>query len=599
MRQRPAAVSHLPPLDLSRRGGAGARAAAAGPEGGAALHQLRRLDVEELGSVYESLLELQPAVDLEGERRLHLVASGERKETGSYYTPSSLVHELIESALALVMAEWLAAARRMGRELAKVRTREAEPAPADFRQAVRDVIRTCIYAVDKNPLAVDLCKVALWIEGHATGLSLGFLDHHVKCGDSLVGVFDLDVLWKGIPDGAYKPVTGDDAAVAKAVMKLNKGRRETGQRALEVSDGGDVGDPLRAQAGELRSLAEMPEETAGDVRAKEALYRGLREEGTTWWRYRVACDLWTAAFFAPLVAADGGGMRLSLVPTSDDVFLALDRLGALHGQVVDQAQGIRQRAGFFHWPLEFPEVFAAVGFDVVLGNPPWDLVKIEDKKFFAVRAPEIAAAGTASIRKRMIAALETSVNPADRALYQEYLTALRDAEAAAQFLRDSGRYPLSGRGSINLYAVFAETMMSAVRTDGAIGAIMPAGIVTDYGTRHFFQKIIGDHRLKRLMGFENEGKIFPSIDNKTKFCLLTLGGRDRRSPAADFVFFARQADDLHEEWRHYRMSREDLRLLRPNTLNSPSFRSGVDAELVKRIYRRVPVLIDESRGLDP
>ena len=211
------------------------------------------LDVEELGSVYEALLDYHPQVTIEGERsRFELVAGSERKSTGSYYTPPELVRELIKSALEPVIADRLAkagnkeekerallslkvcdpasgsghfvlaAARRIGRELARVRSGEAEPNPEDYRRAVRDVIRRCIYAVDKNPLAVDLCKVALWIEGHASGLPLSFLDNHVKNGDSLVGVLDLGVLETGVPDGAYKAVTGDDKKVASAVKKKNK-----------------------------------------------------------------------------------------------------------------------------------------------------------------------------------------------------------------------------------------------------------------------------------------------------------------------------------------------------------------------------------------
>ena len=163
-----------------------------------------------------------------------LAAGSQRKETGSYYTPPELVRELIESALVPVMQDrlaaaptreakeqallslticdpaagsghfLLAAARRVGRELAIVRSGEAEPAPETYRAALRDVIRHCLYAVDKNPLAVDLCKVALWIEGHAPGLPLSFLDHRIRCGDSLVGVFDLDVLKAGIPDVALQ-----------------------------------------------------------------------------------------------------------------------------------------------------------------------------------------------------------------------------------------------------------------------------------------------------------------------------------------------------------------------------------------------------------
>jgi hypothetical protein len=211
------------------------------------------LDVEELGSVYESLLEYHPNVTIDGERSsFELIAGSERKSTGSYYTPPELVRELIKSALEPVIENRLtkavtrddkerallslkicdpasgsghfvlAAARRLGRELARVRSGEAEPNPTDYRRAVRDVIRRCIYAVDKNSLAVDLCKVALWIEGHSEGLPLSFLDHHVKCGDSLIGVSDLKFLETGVPDDAYTPVTGDDKKIASEIRKRNK-----------------------------------------------------------------------------------------------------------------------------------------------------------------------------------------------------------------------------------------------------------------------------------------------------------------------------------------------------------------------------------------
>ena len=222
------------------------------------------LDVEEFGSVYESLLDYRPVVQLGDAsfvpHRFELAAGSERKQTGSYYTPPELVRELIDSALVPVIEDrlaaaktpeskegallalrvcdpasgsghfLLAAARRIAHELAKVRTGEEEPGLAQYRAAIRDVVRNCIYAVDKNPLAVDLCKVALWIEGHAAGLPLGFLDHHIKCGDSLVGVSDLSVLTNGIPDDAYKTVTGDDREAGKLYRQRNKQER-TGQRS--------------------------------------------------------------------------------------------------------------------------------------------------------------------------------------------------------------------------------------------------------------------------------------------------------------------------------------------------------------------------------
>jgi hypothetical protein len=275
------------------------------------------LDTEELGSVYESLLDYHPDVTIDGERsKFELVAGTERKSTGSYYTRPELVRELIKSALEPVIEDtlakaatrddkerallslkicdpasgsghfMLAAARRLGRELARVRSGEAEPNPADYRHAVRDVIRRCIYAVDKNPLAIDLCKVALWIEGHEPALPLSFLDHHVKCGDSLVGIFDLDVLRVGVPDDAYKPVTGDNKVVANEIKKRNRADAKALFRH-------SIQDSIDLLAGAFAAIADLPETAPDEVRTKEAAYGGLRR-GDEWERAKWACDLWTA-----------------------------------------------------------------------------------------------------------------------------------------------------------------------------------------------------------------------------------------------------------------------------------------------------------------
>lgn len=285
------------------------------------------LDVEELGSIYESLLDYHPVVRL-NPPGFELAWGSERKTTGSYYTPSELVRELIDRALVPVMEErlagadtrekkeaalkslkvldpasgsghfLLAAARHLGRELAKVRNGEEDPAPEAYREAVRDIIRECLYAVDKNPLAVDLCKVALWLEGHFPGLPLSFLDHHVKCGDSLVGVFDLAVLKEGIPDDAYNPVTGDDRQTASQYRRRNREEQER-QYSLFQEVVGRAADGPRALAPDFAALAELAENNPAEVQAKEELYHSLRH-GPTWWKLKVASDLWTGAFFAPL-----------------------------------------------------------------------------------------------------------------------------------------------------------------------------------------------------------------------------------------------------------------------------------------------------------
>jgi hypothetical protein len=380
------------------------------------------LDVEELGSIYEGLLDYHPQVarDPWG---FALAAGSQRKETGSYYTPPELVRELIESALVPVMQDrlaaattrdakerallslaicdpaagsghfLLAAARQVGRELAILRSGEAEPAPETYRAALRDVIRHCIYAVDKNPLAVDLCKVALWIEGHAPGLPLSFLDHRIRCGDSLVGVLDLDVLKNGVPDAAFKPLTGDDRAICTELRKRNKREREAPLGIEEAAL--SLGDLARG----FTELADMPDGTPDQVQRKSTRYRALAEDDPRSRRFRRACDAWTAAFFA---SRDPDQART--VPTTADVWNALAGRGD-QGQRPALIEDLRERFHFFHWRLAFPEVFERGGFDVMLGNPPWERIKLQEKEFFAGRDREIANAPNKAARQKKIEAL--------------------------------------------------------------------------------------------------------------------------------------------------------------------------------------------------
>jgi hypothetical protein len=347
------------------------------------------LDVEELGSVYESLLEYHPQLS-DAPLGFDLAWGSERKSTGSYYTPPDLVREVINSALVPVMEErlkpaktkeerekailsmrvidpaagsghfLLAAARRMGRELAKIRTEEEEPPPSAFRRAVREVIRECIYAVDKNPLAVDLCKVALWIEGHNAGQPLSFLDHHVKCGDSLVGVFDLEVLEEGIPDDAYKAVEGDDKAAAKHYRALNRETKKNRPTLPQFK----LPDKVTAA---IEALSHRDERTPEDVAAKEREYADL-VNSPAMQNLEHACNAWTAAFFVPLKMPEFRGR--DLVPTSSTVW---ERLSGrqIYGPLDGEIAKAKFAYSFFHWPVEFPDVFARGGFHVVVGNPPY------------------------------------------------------------------------------------------------------------------------------------------------------------------------------------------------------------------------------------
>ncbi|MGH8012604.1 MAG: Eco57I restriction-modification methylase domain-containing protein, partial [Candidatus Binataceae bacterium] len=588
------------------------------------------LDVEELGSVYESLLEYHPQISAQvsgappnvtitqladSPARLRvappnfdLAWGSERKSTGSYYTPPDLVRELINSALVPVMEDrlkrakskdeserailamrvidpaagsghfLLAAARRMGRELAKLRTEEEEPAPSAYRHAVRDVIRECIYAVDKNQLAVDLCKVALWIEGHNAGQPLSFLDHHVKCGDSLVGVFDLKVLEDGIPDDAYKAAEGDDKAAAKHYRALNRETKKNHPTTPQFKL------PEKVTAA-LEALSHRDERTPEDVAMKEREYAAL-VNSPAMQNLEHACNTWTAAFFVPLRMPEFRGR--DLVPTSGTVW---ERLSGRQIYPLLDAEIAKARFAysFFHWPVEFPDVFARGGFDVVLGNPPWERIKLQEKEFFASRDPEIVRAANKAAREKLIKELPKRKPE----LAAEWAVAVHGAEAQSKFVRASERFLLCGRGDVNTYSIFAELARGLAGKAGRAGIIVPSGIATDDTTKFFFRDLMESHSLASLYDFENRKKLFPAVDSRMKFCLLTMA-RASTGKSAEFVFFTLGVDDLRDTERRISLSAEDIALLNPNTRTCPIFRTRRDAEITKAIYRRVPVLVKEG-----
>lgn len=573
----------------------------------------RDMDTEELGSVYESLLELHPVIDVNatpwtfgfvGEGNGEKTKGSERKLTGSYYTPAALVNELIKSALEPVMAQaikvnptdpraalldlkivdpacgsghfLLAAARRMAAEIARIEAGSDTPDEAVRQHALREVVQHCIFGVDRNPLAVELCRTALWIETIEPGKPLSFLDHHIQCGDSLVGVLDPKIITQGIPDEAYKPLTGDDQEVCKALKRQN---REAENRARH----GDLF--VREAASHYRapavSLDDMPEESLADVATKRERWQRLHQD-PDYLREKHRADLFTAAFFAPKARATA-----ETVPVTEDLLSLAEGLTTRPG-VVDYAETLALTHRFFHWHLAFPDVMQKGGFDVVLGNPPWEVSQLGEEEYFAAKAPHIASLKGAH-RKAAISALKHT-HPRLWAAYREDL---RTIEATNTFVRSSGRYPLTAHGKLNLYALFAEHAMRLTNPDGRAGIIVQSGIATDDGNKAFFEEITTQRRLVSLFDFENREGIFSSVHRSYKFCLLTLGNNIEHS---EFVFFATQVEQLADPRRRFTLSPDDIRRINPNTRTAPVFRSQADAELTKKIYVRVPVLIDETKG---
>ncbi|HEY8377793.1 MAG TPA: hypothetical protein VIK91_14960, partial [Nannocystis sp.] len=253
---------------------------------------------------------------------------------------------------------------------------------------------------------------------------------------------------------------------------------------------------------------------------------------------------------------------------------------------------------FFHWHLAFPDVFAGGrrGFDVVLGNPPWERIKLLEREFFAARGPELAAIARAADRKRAIARLRRN----SPQLWRAWQTARRIAEGESHFLRASGRYPLCGRGDINTYALFAELMRSLMGERGAVGCIVPSGIATDATTRFFFRDIVHARQLRSLYDFQSAPGLYREIGHaRFKFCLLTLGAaRDERPP--EFAFSLRSVEQLRDPARRFALSPDELLLLNPNTSTCPIFRTRRDADITLRIYRHVPILArDPPAAGDP
>ena len=577
----------------------------------------RDLGAEELGGVYESLLALTPQIGGGGARFDFAEFSGNaRKTTGAYYTPDSLVQCLLDSALDPVVAGairgksgkaaekaildlkicdpavgsghfLIGAARRLARRLARVRAEaegESEPSPLLHRRALRDVIGHCLYGVDINPMAAELCRVGLWLEALVPGKPLTFLDRRIRVGDSLLGVLNPDIMDAGIPPGAYRALTGDDKASCRDLKKRNEPPDRAIQTGLFEDDGFGAVDVALAAS----SLDAMPEDTVPDIERKQAAWEETRADEDLQ-RVTARADLFVAAFLAEKTQATA-----SVVPITEDI----DRLGKLvRGRpgVETFATRIRRRRRFFHWPVEFPDVMIKGGFDVVLGNPPWERIKLQEQEFFAARAPEIATAPNKAARERLIRALAAPGAPQeDKALYRSFQSAKHSAEGAAQFIRTSGRFPLTATGDTNTYALFAEAFLQLLAPAGRAGIIVQSGIATDLATSGFFRDISRSGRLASLYDFENRERLFPGIHSSMKFCLMTLGPRGAES--ADFAFFSTNVDHLQDRRRHFDLSPTEIRAINPNTRTMPVFRSQADAELTKKIYDRIPVLVDNSKG---
>lgn len=350
------------------------------------------LNVEEFGSVYEGLLEHEPVFLHEGSRcTFTFDAGGTRAATGSHYTPDDLVQPLLKHSLDHLIAEkfkepdkekallslrvadiscgsghiLLAAARRIATELAIVRTGDEQPSPGAFRASIRDVIRECIYGVDLNPLAVELCKVALWLEAHTPGEPLNFLDHHIKCGNAIVGFARREEMERGVPEEAFAAMPGDDKVLASAFRRKNKEERagkDKDQRQLDLSP------ELKSQLGTIlqhwRDVARLPERNPAEIQTKKKRFEEFTAKDA-WQLQQIAC-IPIAQFYLSKTTDNRGR-----IITDEEFRGYLRGERTPQGQATAAAWAMAQHKRFFHWFLEFPEIIERGGFDCILGNPPY------------------------------------------------------------------------------------------------------------------------------------------------------------------------------------------------------------------------------------
>ncbi len=648
-----------------------------GPRGERRFVNYRDMSVQQLGSIYERLLEREPVRHDDGAITIRPNSSA-RRDSGSFYTSQELVDLIVERTLKPLAEERLAAfeagaaalkSDRRPKAERKAELLELDPAEAvlnlkvldpamgsghflvtavDFLsdyvadlieyvpavpdwldggyasplveraasirrdilrraeasgwavdeaqltdQAVirRMVLKRCIYGVDKNPLTVELAKVSLWLHSFTVGAPLSFLDHHLRCGDALVGLRVPEAL--GDLRRLAELFLGSAIAGAEAAAQ--------GMQRIEEMSDADV-----AEVRESAALFRGVEDTTADLRGLLDFLCGLR------WLAAGMNRRDRAAFETPLLDT------IDRQPESAYKLLVKgpDAVGPEHlgeqdasrrrfKELWDDAKSIADREGFLHWEAAFPGVWRGWqnvrpegGFDAVIGNPPWDRIKLQEVEWFETRAPELARAPTAAARTAGIQRLRDRGAP----LAAEFDAAKERADKLGQLIRASGHYPLLGGGDINLYSLFVERAMGLIRPDGFVGLLTPSGIYADLTAARFFKSVSTGGRVAGLFDFENRRletglpPFFPDVDSRFKFCALIFGGEKRTFDRTQCAFFLHDTGAINDPERCFPLSPADFARVNPNTGTAPIFRARRDAEITRRIYERHPVLVDRSSG---
>ena len=442
------------------------------------------------------------------------------------------------------------------------------------------VLKRCVYGVDKNPMAVELAKVSLWLHTFTVGAPLGFLDHHLRCGDSLFGCWVRQGIDRAEESGRLflqEPLNW----AMQATRSMQVVEMLSDAEIDEAHQSAEVFAAARKQTAPLDAFLSL-------VHAFEWLNTMGEDDEAALQAY------FTGAFGDPVDIAMGTAPAAGEAAGSERFAVLAERARAL----IARARVLAAEERFLNWQVAFPGVWSDWdaterhgGFDAVIGNPPWDRMKLQQVEWFATRRPEIARAQRAADRKRMIRELRERGEP----LTADFERANERAESGLRVARTGGDYPWLSRGDVNLYSLFVERAMGLVGPTGVVGLLTPSGIASDKTAAPFFRSVATEGRLRALYDFENRKTFFPDVHASFKFCVL-VASRETAPEPARCAFYLQDVSELADSDRRFPLTAEDFASVNPNTGTAPIFRTRRDAELTTAIYRRLPVLVERSTG---
>jgi hypothetical protein len=570
------------------------------------------LAIDELGSVYESLLDFEPKLANEsikvGSRQINSGSfylddrGSDRKTSGSYYTDSRLVAQLVESTLVPVIENAIdskntqqekeaallelkvadlacgsgaflcAASEKMGEYLAIIRMGDEDrPTDQQLREAKRDVLLHCIYGVDLNPMALELAKFSLWITASLPDMPLSFLDHKLKFGNSLIGAAP-DLIKNGIPAEAYKEVENDNKETSKWLRDKVKKELVSLAKGSGVQSTLDLRVEVLNSTEDIHAYLEMlnnEQETPEEVEAAENEYVLIKKHLQHSVEWRLA-DAWTASFFIEKTDLQ------KLYPTNETLYNLRNGL-PINETLINEIEQVRSQYHFFHYHLEFPEVFDNGGFDCILGNPPWEKIQPEQEQFFLSYYPEIALITDSTKRNDAI----ENLSVIDLTVYQLWSNYRNSVYRFSNYLITSGRFPLSAVGNRNLYRLFTDLALNVINSNGKVGYIVQSGIYADDMGKQFFEFLSINNFINSIFDFENTEKYF-QIDSRMRYTLLTLG-KNNKNPTI-YGFLLRKIEDLLDPNKKFNLSYDEIKLINPNTKNCPQFKSRYEADLILKLY---------------